>query len=76
MIFQRELRIGDSGNILDFVVENKIALEIKAKRIITKEDYYQMQRYLQESNLKLGFLVNFRNRYIKPARIIRLELKV
>jgi PD-(D/E)XK nuclease superfamily len=39
--FVRELKVGDSGNILDMVVDNKIALEFKAKRILTKEDYYQ-----------------------------------
>jgi GxxExxY protein len=71
--FVRELRVGNSGNILDMVVENKIALEFKAKRIITKEDYYQTQRYLQETGLKLALLVNFRDKLIKPKRIVRIE---
>ena len=69
----RELRIGDSGNVIDGVVDDKIALEFKAKRILTKEDYYQIQRYLQESSLKLGILVNFRDKLIKPKRIVRIE---
>ena len=43
--YNREKSIGNSGNILDFTVEDKIALEFKAKRILTKEDYYQIQRY-------------------------------
>lgn len=73
--FKRECIIGDSGNILDFIIENKIALEFKAKRILTKEDYEQVQRYLQETGLILGILVNFRNRYIKPVRIIRLSVR-
>lgn len=71
--FKREVPVGNSRNILDFVVEGKIVLELKAKRIITKEDYYQTQRYLQETGLKLGILVNFRDKYIKPKRIIRIE---
>ena len=60
------------GNRLDFLVDNKIIVDIKAKRIITKEDYYQMLRYLRTSDLKLGLIVNFRNTYLKPKRIINL----
>ena len=33
--------------ILDFLIFDKIILEIKAKDFITKEDYYQMKRYLE-----------------------------
>lgn len=69
----REQRIGDSGNIVDIIVDDKIALEFKAKRILTKEDYYQTQRYLQESGLKLGILVNFRDKLIKPKRIVKID---
>ena len=69
----REVRVGDSGNIMDMVIQDKVALEFKAKRILTKEDYYQMQRYLQESGLKLGILVNFRDKLIRPKRIVRIE---
>jgi GxxExxY protein len=72
---KRELAIGDSGNKIDFLVDNKIILELKAERIITKEDYYQTQRYLQETHIRLGLLVNFRNRYLKPVRIVRIDGK-
>jgi len=71
--YKRELSIGDSGNKLDFLIEDKIILELKAKRIITREDYYQLQRYLQTLGVKLGLLVNFRNKYIKPLRIIKID---
>lgn len=71
--YQRELRIGDSGNTLDFVVENKLALEFKAKRMFVKDDYYQVQRYLQESGFRLCLLVNFRDRQIKPIRVVRID---
>ena len=73
IFFQRELRVGDDGNILDFLIENKIILEFKAERIITKADYYQLQRYLQSSNIKLGIIVNFRDRFLKPKRIVRID---
>lgn len=71
--YRREFRQLDSGNIFDFLIENKLVLEIKAKRIIGREDFYQLQRYLQSSNVKLGLLVNFRNTYLKPKRIIKIE---
>ncbi len=71
--YKREFSIGDSGNTVDFLAAEKIILEFKAKRIITREDYYQIQRYLQAANLKLGLLVNFRDKYIKPVRVVRID---
>jgi GxxExxY protein len=62
-----------STNKVDFDIESEILVDIKAKRFITKEDYYQMQRYLHAANYKLGLIVNFRNSYLKPVRIIRLN---
>lgn len=57
-------------NIADFIIENKIILEVKAKRFLTREDYYQTRRYLQAMQLKLGVLVNFREKYLRPRRIL------
>ena len=71
--YKRELAIASSGNILDFVVDNKIVLELKSSRILTKGDYRQMQNYLQQTDIKLGILVNFRPKYLKPVRIIRID---
>ncbi|MEK9180170.1 MAG: GxxExxY protein [Patescibacteria group bacterium] len=71
--YRREFRIGDTGNFVDFLIDDKIILEAKAKRIITKEDYFQLQRYLQASRVKLGLLVNFRSMYIKPLRVLRVD---
>lgn len=77
--FDRELPLPIAGidnyrtNIADFLVEDKILIEIKAKPVITREDYDQIQRYLQAGSYKLGLLVNFRNRYLRPIRIIRLN---
>ena len=71
--FSRELRIAHSGNIIDFIIDDKIVLELKAKPLILKGDFYQIQRYLQDSGLKLGLLVNFRNRYLRPIRTVRID---
>ncbi len=44
--YERELRIGNSGNIIDFTVDGKIVIEFKAKPFLTTEDYDQIKRYL------------------------------
>ena len=72
MTYNREVNIG-GGNVLDFIVDNKVVLELKATRTITQDNYRQIQNYLQQTNLDLGILVNFRNTYIKPIRIIRIH---
>ena len=71
--FEREFPVEKTGNIVDFLIENKIILELKAKPMMLKDDYYQIQRYLQVLDKKLGLLVNFRNRYLKPFRIVKIE---
>jgi hypothetical protein len=51
-------------------IEDTIILELKVKPLITREDYFQVQRYLVASNKRLGILVNFRYASIKPRRIL------
>jgi GxxExxY protein len=58
------------GNRVDFYIENLVITDFKAKKFITKDDYYQMLRYLESANLQLGIIYNFRNTYLKPKRII------
>ncbi len=55
---------------LDFLIENKIILEIKAKDRLELEDYRQVSRYLKATDLKLGLLVNFRNKSLSCKRIL------
>lgn len=71
--YKREYRVGETGNIVDFFIEDKIILKLKSKDFITRDDYFQTQRYLQILNVKLGLLINFRNRFLKPIRIIRID---
>ncbi len=71
--YKREMKIGESGNIVDFLIESKVVLEIKAVRRLIEDSFRQIQNYLQQSMLELGILVNFRYKYIKPIRIIRIH---
>ena len=61
-------------NRIDFLIDDKIILEVKAKRLLTREDYYQAKRYLTSFNKRLGLLVNFRDKYIKPRRILNSSI--
>ncbi|MBI5620789.1 GxxExxY protein [Candidatus Gottesmanbacteria bacterium] len=74
LVYRREREIKASGNIVDFVIDDKILLELKVKPLVTKADYYQTQRYLQSSGLRLGLIINFRHEYLKPKRIVRLDV--
>ncbi|MBU0879213.1 MAG: GxxExxY protein [Patescibacteria group bacterium] len=71
--YKRDLAISDSGNIVDFIIDNKIIIELKSTMAITREHYRQIQNYLQQTNIKLGLLVNFKSKYLKPVRIIRID---
>ena len=70
--YKRELAIGDSGNIVDFLIDDKIILELKAKPYLVDSDYSQIKRYLHFCNLELGIVVNFREKIIKPKRVLNL----
>ncbi|MFH1233670.1 MAG: GxxExxY protein [Patescibacteria group bacterium] len=61
--------------ICDFVIDDKIILEFKAKNFLTKEDYYQAKRYLITLNLELSILVNFRQHRLTPKRILNGSYK-
>ncbi|MFC1613428.1 GxxExxY protein [Patescibacteria group bacterium] len=54
----------DTGKILgtyipDFIIEDKIIIEIKATNFITKQDIDQHRSYLRVSIYEIGYLVNF-----------------
>jgi GxxExxY protein len=61
--------------ICDFVIHDKIIVEFKAKDFITKEDYYQVQRYLVTLNLELGIITNFRQRKVYPKRVLNSSFR-
>ncbi len=57
-------------NIPDFIIEDKIILDLKTKNVILKEDYFQMKRYLVSYKKELGLIINFRQKYLYPKRIL------
>lgn len=65
-------KIGDF--FADFIIENKIILEIKTVKFIRPEDIKQVLKYLENLNLKLGLLVNFRKERLQYKRIINNKI--
>ncbi len=61
---------------LDFIIDNKIALEIKAVPLIKKEYYQQLLAYLDTANLKLGIVANFRSNRLTYKRLVNPRVKI
>ncbi len=43
----------------DFIVDDKVLVEIKATSTLTKADHAQIIHYLKATNKKVGLLINF-----------------
>ena len=54
----------------DFIIDNRIILEIKATRHIGDVQYHQMIHYLKATKLQLGLLINFGEEKVVIKRII------
>lgn len=70
LIFQ-DNKVG--SYFLDFLVENKIVLEIKKGDRFSRNNIEQILAYLKSNNLKLGMLVNFGKNELKYKRIVNLH---
>ena len=54
----------------DFIVEDKILVEVKKTGRLTKIDEMQMINYLKATNLKIGLILNFGRASLQWKRII------
>lgn len=57
--------------IADFVCYDKIVVELKAVENLLPIHTAQVINYLSITGYKLGLLVNFNSRQVKPERIVR-----
>jgi GxxExxY protein len=55
---------------IDFIIKNKIILEIKKVWKLTQDDVKQVLRYLKATKLKLAILANFKYRRLQYRRIL------
>ena len=61
------------GNyFLDFLIENKIILEIKRGDYFPSHYYQQVNAYLKTTGLKLAILANFSSNGVKFKRILNI----
>jgi len=77
--FKRQKRINiysiESGKVLgvyipDFIIEDRIILEIKASSFTTNQDINQQISYLKASTYEIGYLVNFNTNKLYIRRSI------
>jgi GxxExxY protein len=73
---QQALQINYKGTLLqktyvvDFLVFDKIVVEIKALNVLTPVCFSQVLNYLKASNFKVGLLINFGSKSLEWKRII------
>jgi GxxExxY protein len=77
---EKELELPFDGSKLkgfyaDFVINNKVILEIKASRFIKNEDICQVSRYIKAARVPLGIIVNFKRNKLEYKRVINSEFK-
>jgi GxxExxY protein len=58
---------------LDFLVEDKIILELKKGSIFHRQNIDQVLSYLKTSNLKLGIIANFTREGVKFYRVLNIK---
>jgi len=60
---------------LDFLVEDKIIVELKKGNYFSKRNIEQVKRYLNITNKQLAILVNFTSNGVKSLRILNINNK-
>ena len=68
-VYYKEILLRKKFNA-DFVVYDKIILEVKARETIIKEDIAQLINYLKLSGCKLGMIVNFGRSRLEIKRLV------
>jgi GxxExxY protein len=58
---------------LDFLIDDKIILEIKKGEKFTRKNIEQVYAYLKATNLKLGILANFTKTGLRFKRILNIN---
>jgi GxxExxY protein len=67
VIYKEEV-IGN--NYLDFLIEEKVIIELKRSDFYSKKYIDQVSNYIKVSNLKLAILINFTTNDVRIKRIV------
>ncbi len=60
---------------IDFIIENKIVLEIKTTPRLGRKDFKQISTYLLSRGFKLGIIVNFQGYKLDYHRVLNPQNK-
>lgn len=58
------------NNYLDFLIEDKIIIELKRSDFYSKKYIDQVSNYIKVSNLQLAILINFTSNGVRIKRIV------
>jgi len=74
LMYKIKFKNKDLGNqFLDFLVEDKIILEIKRGNYYSKHNIQQVKQYLKVTNKKLAILANFTEKGVKTIRVLNIQ---
>ena len=60
-----------AGYRINYIIDDKIALVVRAKKYLLMDDYWKIKKCLHALNLDLALLFNFKTDFLKPIRIIK-----
>ena len=72
-IFYDDIEVGKRR--ADFLIENKVIVEIKALSELTDVHLAQALNYLEAMNLEIGLLINFGSKSLEVKRLINNKYK-
>lgn len=72
-IFYEDVQVGKRR--VDFLVDNKVIVEIKALTDLTDAHLAQALNYLEALSLEVGLLINFGSRSLEVRRLINNKCK-
>lgn len=72
-IFYEQEYIGD--NVLDFLIEENLILELKAVSQLDNSHIAQVMNYCESTNLSYGLLINFGSKSLQYNRIYNKKYK-
>lgn len=61
---------------LDFVIDERVALELKTVPFLRQQYLKQVLAYLDAANLKLGIVANFRTNRLTYKRLVNPRVKI
>lgn len=70
-VYYRDVRIG--SRIVDFLVHDKLLLELKATSELTDTHFAQIINYLTAFRLEVGLLLNFGQKSLQYRRFIKTK---